>query len=77
MLIVHDLMPSDAAHYMCSASSDEDLGTHEMTASITVHCELSLVSFVFITKKVQWLMIMCLQALYSDLCLVFLHRKII
>jgi len=39
-LKVHDLVPSDTAQYTCSASSDEDLGTHEMTASITVHCML-------------------------------------
>jgi len=39
-LTVHDLVPSDTAQYTCSASSDEDLGTHEMTASITVHCKL-------------------------------------
>ena len=39
-LVVHDLVQSDTARYTCSASSDEDLGTHEMTASITVHCKL-------------------------------------
>jgi len=38
-LIVRDLVPSDTARYTCLASSDEDLGTHEMTAAITVHCE--------------------------------------
>ena len=43
-LTVHDLVPSDTAQYTCSASSDEDLGTHEMTASITVHCKLQLFS---------------------------------
>lgn len=39
-LIVRDLVASDAAQYTCSASSDEDLGTHEMMASLTVHCKL-------------------------------------
>jgi len=38
-LRIRDLSPSDTAQYTCSASSDEDLGTHEMTASITVQCE--------------------------------------
>ena len=47
-LIVRDLVPSDTAQYTCSASSDEDLGTHEMTASITVHCELYLFSCTFV-----------------------------
>jgi len=47
-LIVRDLVPSDTAQYTCSASSDEDLGTHEMTASIKVHCELYLFSCTFV-----------------------------
>jgi len=41
-LIVHDLVASDTAQYKCSASSDEDLGTHEMTASLMVHCKLCI-----------------------------------
>jgi len=39
-LKVHNLVPSDSARYTCTASSDDDLGIHEMTASITVHCKL-------------------------------------
>jgi len=41
-LVVHDLVLADTAQYTCSASSDEDLGSHEMTASITVHCKVHL-----------------------------------
>lgn len=41
-LSVHDLVAADTAQYTCSASSDSDLGTHEMIASITVHCQLYL-----------------------------------
>ena len=43
-LIVRDLVPSDSARYTCSAASDEDLGSHEMTASVTVRCKLSFQS---------------------------------
>ena len=41
-LVVHDLVLADTSQYTCSASSDEDLGSHEMTASITVHCKSHL-----------------------------------
>lgn len=48
-LTVRHLEPSDSARYTCSASSDDNLGTHEMTAAIRVHCKNFIIYLNYIS----------------------------